>query len=130
MNVRDAIENAERILPGKAAADGECDPRWQAIIAIGAFVKTEPEAVWPFIVRWGSSNDGDLRDAVATCLLEDLLEFHFERFFPRIEDAAHANAMLADTFSRCWKFGQAKDAGNAERFEALKAECRKSRLKT
>jgi hypothetical protein len=127
MNVWDAIENAERILPGEATEDGESDPRWQAIIAIEAFIHSEPDAIWPFIVRWGSSADEDLRNAVATCLLEDLLQHHFSRFFLRVEETVRSNAMLADTFSRCWKLGQAKEKGNAERFERLQAECRKGR---
>jgi hypothetical protein len=36
MTVADAIAHAETILPGTAAPDGEKDPRWQAIIAVGS----------------------------------------------------------------------------------------------
>jgi len=128
IDVWDAIKSAEEILPGQAAADGKSDPRWQAIIRVEDFVQDEPDAIWSFIVRWGSSVDEDLRDAIATCLLEDLLEYHFARFFPRVEEAVRSDAMLADTFLRCWKLGQAKEEGNAERFERLRTECRKGRL--
>jgi hypothetical protein len=61
MDVSDAIAAAERILPGKAAAEGSRDPRWQAIIAIEDFVEEEPDAIWSFILRWGSNPDEDLR---------------------------------------------------------------------
>jgi len=125
MNVWEAIESAERILPGNAAPEGEDDPRWQAIIKIGNFVQSEPDAIWSFIVRWGCSDDEDLRDAVATCLLEHLLEFHFDSVLPRLEEAVQGNALLGDTFARCWKFGQAKEEGNAQRFDKLKANCRR-----
>jgi hypothetical protein len=42
MDVWEAIERAEPILPGRAAAEGRRDPRWQAIIAIEEFVQEEP----------------------------------------------------------------------------------------
>jgi hypothetical protein len=76
--VEEAIVAAEAILPGHPAAEGGTDPRWQAIIAVSEFIEDHPEPVWSFIVRWGSSPDDDLRMAVATCLLERLLEFHFD----------------------------------------------------
>jgi len=130
MNVRDAIESAERILPGCAAPEGETDPRWQAIIVVEDFVQSDPEPIWPFIIRWGSSADEDLRTAIATCLLEHLLNYHFDRFFPRLEEAVQGNALLADTFSRCWKLGQAEEEPNARRFEALRARCGRIKSKT
>jgi|SRR5580704_8545964 hypothetical protein len=127
MDVWDAIASAERILPGEAAPEDTRDPRWQAIIAVGHFIQQEPDAIWSFILRWGISADEDLRDAVATCLLEHLLEYHFTRLFPQLEVAVRSNPMLADTFSRCWKFGQAKEEDNAKRFDGLQTECRKGR---
>ncbi len=125
--VWEAIERAERILPGRAAAEGRRDPRWQAIIAIEDFVQEEPDAVWSFILRWGNSVDEDLRSAIATGLLEHLLEHHFRRFFPRVEEAVRTNSMLADTFLKYWKFGQAKEEDNAKRFDGLRAERSKLR---
>jgi hypothetical protein len=127
MDVRDAIASAERILPGEAAPEDIRDPKWQAIIAVGNFIQEEPDAIWSFIVRWGCSADEDLRDAVATCLLEHLLEHHFSRFFPQVEEAVRSNALLGDTFLRCWKFGQAKQEENSKRFDSLKAECKKGK---
>jgi hypothetical protein len=127
IDVWDAIERAEEILPGRAAAEGKSDPRWQAIMKIEDFIEEEPDAIWPFIVRWGSSIDEDLRAAIATCLLEDLLEHHFARFFRRVEDAVRKDPLFAKTFLVCWKLGQATESGNFERFDALRAECQRSR---
>ena len=124
MTVQEAIEDAERILPGEPAPDGEIDPRWQAIIAVGFFIPTDGEAVWAFIQRWGCHENEDLRTGIATCLLEDLLDERFEEFFPKVEAAVRASALFADTFARCWKIGEAKQPGNAERFDRLKRECR------
>ncbi len=82
--VQRAIARAERILPGTPAPEGKRDPRWQAIIRVGEFIETQPEAVWQFTHRWGKHAQRDLRSAVATCLLEHLLEHHFDLMFPRV----------------------------------------------
>ncbi len=57
IDVSQAIERAERILPGQAAAEGESDPRWQAIMLIEDFIEEEPDSIWPFILRWGVNHD-------------------------------------------------------------------------
>ena len=128
MTVHEAIAAAERILPGHAAPDGVEDPRWQAVIEVGNFVSEEPEAVWPFVLRWGSHGDDDLRAAIATCLLEHLLEHHFDLIFPRVEAVAKSNVFFAKTTAQCWKFGRAKEPVRAERFDRLWAELRKPHL--
>ena len=78
-----------------------------------------------FIVRWGSAPDGDLRMAIATCLLEHLLEFHFDDFIERIEQAALADPLFADMTLMCWKFGRAEDPKRAARFDRLSAALRR-----
>ena len=124
MSVHDAIAKAEEVLPGHVAPDGEIDPRWQAIIAVGDFIETEPETVWSFILRWGGHPDQDLRTAIATCLLEHLLELHFDNFIGRVEQHARADGLFADTVSRCWKFGESEETDRAERFDRLIASIR------
>jgi hypothetical protein len=88
LTVQESIAAAEKILPGQPAPAGENDPRWQAIIEISHFVPQEPNAIWPFVLKWGSHEDADLRAAIATCLLEHLLEHHFDLIFPRVETAS------------------------------------------
>ena len=122
MDVAEAIDSAEGLLPGVAVEDGE-DPRWQAIIRVGEFVESEPEAVWGFVRRWGAHEQEDVRMAVATCLLEHLLEWHFEGFFARVREACRENRFFADTFLMCWKFGQSELLVNSARFDKLQAEC-------
>ena len=122
MDVHEAIAAANRVLPGVASPDGEDDPRWQAIIEVGEFLEDQPEEVWPFISRWGSNPDGDLRMAVATCLLEHLLEYHFDRFFDRVQEMVRADLLFAETFGWCEKFGQSENPNNAARFDTLRNE--------
>lgn len=126
--VQRAIVRAERILPGTPAPKGKRDPRWQAIIRIGEFIETQPEPVWEFAHRWGKHAQSDLRMAVATCLLEHLLEHHFELLFPRVRRAAMKSPRFADAFCSCWRFGQAKSTTNAARMKRFENQLRGSRV--
>ncbi len=74
--------------------------------------------------HWGRSLDADLRSAIATCLLEHLLEHHFALIFPRIERAVLESREFADCFSRTWPYGQTEVPANRARFDALKASIR------
>ena len=125
--VQRSIARAERLLPGTPASDGKRDPRWQAIIRVGEFIETQPEPVWQFAHRWGRHAQADLRMAVATCLLEHLLEHHFELLFPRVRRAAIESSRFADTFNSCWSFGGAKTPKNAARIKRLQSQLRRSR---
>ncbi|MBI2827121.1 MAG: hypothetical protein HYX69_20820 [Planctomycetia bacterium] len=118
MTVHQAIRRAEALLPGEPVHEGR-DPRWQAILKIAEHIESEPEPVWQFIVAWGDHPQEDLRDAVACCLLEHLLEHHFSKFFPRIETPAMERPLFGDMFQRCWKFGQSEEPENAKRFDEL-----------
>jgi hypothetical protein len=119
MSLHSAIERAESLLPGEPAPEGESDPRWQAIIDVSEFIPTHPDEVWEFAARWGCTESADLRDAIATCVLEHLLEHHFERVFPKIEALAKVDVRFAETVRMCWKFGEAKLEANSRRLDEL-----------
>jgi len=125
MTVRQAIAKAEMILPGRPAPEGENDPRWQAIIAIGEFIENEPDAVWTFVKRWGRYRSKDLQAAVATVLLEHLLQHHFEKLFNLVENETTKSKDFAYMFSICSKFRQSCKRKNAVRFDKLKEECKR-----
>ncbi len=117
--VQEAIQAAEKVLPGEVAPPGETDPRWQAIMLIEDFVKQDPTAIMPFVLKWGVHEEEDLRAAIACLLLERLLEFHFETIFPQVEQTALASPLFADTFLKAWKLGQSEQPENSIRFDAL-----------
>ena len=127
MTVQEAIQTANQVLPGQEAPEDVIDPRWQAIIAVGKFIETNPEEVWRFAHQWGQHADEDLRTAIGTCLLEHLLEHHFDLLFPRVEVAVKSSPEFADAFSRSWKFGQASKPSNQVRFDKLLSECNQAR---
>jgi hypothetical protein len=120
--VKQAIRNAERLLLGIPAQEGEPDPRWKAIIEVGKFIETEPQKVWIFIRKWGAHQNEDIRTAIATCLLEHLLEYYFTEFFPEVKDACKKSKRFALTFNLCSQFGQAEQPQNSKAFNELKSK--------
>ena len=110
-----AVERAETML---ASADN--DARWQGAILLGELCETAPETIWPAVVHWGSSTDDDMRTAIATCVLEHILEYHFDPFFNRSREIITAgNSAFANTLRQCWRFGQAKLPANMKRLDDL-----------
>jgi hypothetical protein len=94
--------------------------RWKAAADLGKLVESAPESLWPLVLRHGSSEDEDLRSAVATCILEHLLEYHFDKFFPKLEaEITEGNVNLRDTLAVCSKFGQAELPQNASKWDLL-----------
>ena len=121
--VKRAIARAEKALLGVPVGDG-LDPRWQAIIKVANYIETNPEEVWQFILKWGKHPNEDLRMAIATCLLEHLLENHFDEYSPLIGKAARKSKRFAHTVQWTNEFGQTKEPENQRAFRALKAELR------
>lgn len=124
MTVDETIAAADAVLPGQAAAEGELDPRWQAVIAVAEFIPSDPEAVWSFILRWGDSPDADLRLAIATCALEHLLAHHFDAFYDRVTEVASANSRFANTVGSCWVFSPGEEPERSAKFAALRRSLR------
>jgi uncharacterized protein YdcH (DUF465 family) len=98
--------------------------RWQAVIELGAEGHCEyaPEIIWPLVVKWGSCADEDVRTAIGTCLLEHILDAHFDKYFEKTAHLVYGGSKeFADTFSHCWKFGNAKIPENNRRWDELDA---------
>ena len=119
MGVREVIKEADALLEHRPW-QRKPDERWPAIVAVGRYVQSNPESVWQFARKWCVSEDKDVRNALATIILEHLLEYHFDAYFDRVEALASENDVFADTFVRCWKFGQAEKPHNAKKFDELR----------
>jgi hypothetical protein len=104
--------------------------RWQAAIALGELAESAPESVWTLVVSHGSRRHGDVRMAIATCVLEHLLEHHFDAFFPRVAIVAKNSRWFSDTFSCCYQMGQAESPRNARRWKRLRKRLREIHDKT
>ncbi|HEY2838008.1 MAG TPA: hypothetical protein VGJ26_02585 [Pirellulales bacterium] len=82
-------------------ADNDC--RWQALIVLGEFIATHPDLIWELICEHGVSPDEDMRDGVATVLLEHLFEHDFASTFEGLrERILNGERMLANTLRRAW----------------------------
>jgi hypothetical protein len=103
------------------------ETRWQATIALGEFVYLQPEDIWPLVLKHGSRGLGDARMAIATCVLEHILEHHFDAFFPRVAEAARSSRWFANTTCSCWQMGQAAFPQNARKWKKLMRELREMR---
>jgi len=113
-----SAEQLQEIDKGLASPDE--DTYWQAAIALGEFSETAPETIWPLIEKWGSCPNEDTRVAIATCVLEHVLEANFEPYFSKVEQLVQqGNSAFAETLLGCWQFGEAKLPGNSEQFDKL-----------
>ena len=117
--VRRAIKHLEALLPGTPAEGPDGDLRWQRMLDLQRFISSHPEELWSFIVRWAKVPRTDLRDAVACCLLEHLLEYHFVPFFPRVAEQAKSSRRFTDTLSRCYWMGEAAWPASARKLDRL-----------
>jgi predicted TIM-barrel fold metal-dependent hydrolase len=103
-----------------ALAGSENEKRWAAAAELSELCEPYPDRLWPLILRHGSSADADLRQAVAANLLEHVLEHHFSDYFPLVEREVRAgNALLRETLSSSWKFGQSEAPENSARWDRL-----------
>ena len=95
--------------------------RWKAAIALGEYCKSDPKNVWPLTVKYGSSRKADTRTAIATCVLEHILEYHFDPYFDEsLKIVREGNIRFCRTLATCWKFGQAQKKNNSLRFDRFK----------
>lgn len=112
--MREAIANGQEPtdffeLARQLIGDENNDCRWQAAIVVGESVELNPDGVWQVICKFGESRDEDMRDAVATVLLEHLLEHRFDECFARLKSRIEGGSRrLVDTLRRCWAFGEAE----------------------
>jgi len=86
---------------------------------LSEFAESDPERAWPLVVKHGSRRHADTRMAIATCVLEHVLEHHFDDFFPRVAATARSSRWFRDTFRSCWRMGQADLPRNARRWQRL-----------
>ncbi len=114
---------------GRALSSKISKERWKVAFELTDLAKSDPELLWPLIVKYGSSEDEDVRDEIATCALEHLLEYHFSKFIDRIEVLIRTpNRNFRDTLGMCWVLGDAENLENARRLErVLKRKISKKR---
>ena len=80
--------------------DNNC--RWQAAIIVGESIESDPGAVWNVVERFGDSVDEDMRAAIATILLEHLLEHDFDTYLNKLKfEVDKGRHRFLDTLELC-----------------------------
>lgn len=75
--------------------------RWGALTMAGQLAEAHPKIVWPMVARFGRAKDGDIRLGVACCVLEHVLESHFEKYLPRAMRLALRDPRFEETLGFC-----------------------------
>jgi hypothetical protein len=84
--------------------------RWQSLIVIGEYIPAgyRNNAIWQLILQY-CGRDEDMQNALATVLLEHLLEHDFYNMFPQVvAEVERGNEWVVDLLERCWAFGEAE----------------------
>ena len=85
-------------------SDPDNDCRWQALIAVGNWIESGPDAVWEVVCEFGDSEDDDMRAGVGCVLLEHLLDHDFDLIWPRVKAfAGEASPRFRETVG--WSLG-------------------------
>jgi hypothetical protein len=105
--IRNQIQKSEPIksyfqLVKRLIEDSNNNCRWQSLIVIGEYLNEYPEDIFHIIIKYGSSKDEDMRTAIATILLEHLLEKNFRKHFNLYKKFSENDSYLLDTLSKCW----------------------------
>ena len=111
------LELADVLIP-----DRDNSIRW-GILTIALSPRLMPWDVadlWPLVVKWGSVKNTDIRNAVAICVLEHILENNFREYFDRARRLIEAgNKRFAYTLVYCGKWGEAEEKENAREIDAF-----------
>ncbi len=95
------------------ALDRHEDVRWRALTLLGDYTDPcglqAPQKLWPVVERLGASRSAGLRSGVACCVLEHLLEHHFDEYYPRVREKIEAgDRKMLEMLATCHPFGQAE----------------------
>jgi hypothetical protein len=96
------------------------DIRWQALIVVGEAIeaRVKNDEIWAMILQHCGIDD-DMQDALATVLIEHLLEHDFDNALQKLKaEARKGNAALVDALQRAWPVGW-KAKANWDKVERL-----------
>ncbi len=115
-----SLQKIERDLGSKVE-----DTRWHAACALSEYCESDGDAelIWPLVVKWGSHENEDVRAAIGVCVLEHILQYHFNKYMGKCALIIKTgNLKFGDTFSICGKFGKSERPENSARMDRLKEE--------
>ena len=100
--------------------------RWQALLMLGQHAERHPDEIWPSVLKWGTVQNRDIRRGVACCVLEHVLEHHFDPYFERA--LSHIAADIGDSHIRLHTVGDsAKRDCRTTLNDSIRSNVRRSR---
>lgn len=115
------LKMADRLIP-----DRNNSIRWRTFLLVGEYIRDFPSKVWPFIVKYGAVPNKDIRNGVASCLLEHILEYHYDKYLPEVEKLLFSNKNYIYIFKGSFFFG---DEEFRQEFESRKTALIEKALK-
>jgi hypothetical protein len=107
-----------------AARDRDGERVWEIAIGMGDDALTRPNVIWDDVASALRFADDDGITAIATCILEHVLENSFDDYIGRVEaEIASGNRNMLEALKRSWKFEQAKTNENSARWDGIIERC-------
>jgi hypothetical protein len=97
---------------------------WSACALLSHFVEQEPGRLLRVVRHFSEAATSEQRAALGKCILEHLLEWHFDLAIHaiRAETDQSVRFAMVDVLSRCWPFGEAARSHKWKSVEALIGE--------
>ena len=103
-----------------AARNRDWERVWEIAGAMGDDALTRPNAIWDDVASALRYAEDDGITAIASCILEHVLENSFDEYIGRVEaEIASGNRNMLEALKRSWKFEQAKTSANSERWDRI-----------
>ena len=99
----DAETDAYLAASGAHLADPDLLVRYQAMIVLSAFVESEADRVFNYVIQASARVGSETRRDLGCVVFEELLEYDFETYFLRTREAIGAgNHYLLDVLDASW----------------------------
>jgi hypothetical protein len=96
------------------------DEIWQEAIRLAEYLDREPDRVFAIAMKALSiAREADTLDALATCIIEHILERNFSYFDHIEKEINRGNGRMIYALAMCRKFGESRNDVNAQRWEDL-----------
>jgi hypothetical protein len=94
----------------KLVSDKNNNVRWQALIVLGEYIPSgiRNDDIWNIIENF-CDTDEDMQNALATILLEHLLEYDYDSTCQKLQSVTSEKIdFIRNLISRCWSFSEYK----------------------
>ena len=103
-----------------AAQTRDWERVWAIASEMGDDALARPDLIWEDTAGALRHAEDEGITAIATCILEHVLENNFDEYIGRVEaEIASGNRSMLEALKRSWKFEQAKIGENSARWDQI-----------